>query len=186
MALTLAGDGTVTGLDWGASGGGLTLITTQSFSAASSVSVDDCFTSDYENYRIIFDGRCAASPTTEGIMLRMRVGGVDNSTAGAYGYGSLYVNGGASGRLYGTASDSLGLVWWAGNEDSFSDITVIRPAVVGYTMWSGAGYSRYDSSDVLLTLGGICHTSAAYDGFTLLGDTGSTFTGTLRVYGYTQ
>lgn len=57
---------------------GLTLITTQSFSAAGTVSVNDCFSTTYDHYKIILSLNASA-----GIALnsRFRVSGADNTTS---------------------------------------------------------------------------------------------------------
>ena len=59
-------------------GAGLDLIVTQSFSAVSSVSLDNCFSGDYDNYRVLVHVKSAAASGF--IMMRLRSSGTDAST----------------------------------------------------------------------------------------------------------
>ena len=68
-----------TGMKWAApSSGALTLITAQSFSAASTVNVNDVFSATYENYLVLFNGTTSSSGDME---FRFRVSAADNTTS---------------------------------------------------------------------------------------------------------
>jgi hypothetical protein len=58
---------------------GLTLIKTQSFSAVASSSVDDVFSTTYDNYRIILDITDFTSDAT--VFAKLRVSGTDSSAS---------------------------------------------------------------------------------------------------------
>jgi hypothetical protein len=75
-----ADSSTATGLKWAApaAAGGLTLINTTSFSAVSSQSITDVFTSTYDSYRIIL--KITSSSATGETYARLRVGGADATT----------------------------------------------------------------------------------------------------------
>lgn len=157
-------------------GAGLDLITSNTFSAQTTLSFNNCFTSTYENYRLVVSGTFTTSSLD--MWLRFRSGGVDNSTAnyvtstGLITSSSTYVaqHAGSWTRIqtYTTTSFTDGfLVDW----------TIARPQlntkteVTGFTNrgsmeWQGASYVA----------------AASFDGFSLI--FGSSFTGTVRVYGY--
>lgn len=82
---------------------GLVYITQASATSGSSLSVDNVFSSTYSNYRIMIDAFQPAS-AARGLVLRLRVGGVDASNADYY-YALLggYVDG-TSSSTYGNAS----------------------------------------------------------------------------------
>ena len=68
-----------TGIKWAApSSGALTLITAQSFSAASTVNVNDVFSATYENYLVLLNGTTSSSGDME---FRFRVSAADNTTS---------------------------------------------------------------------------------------------------------
>jgi len=64
----------------------MVLLNTTSFSAVSSQSINDVFSASYDNYFVTVDGTITS---TEIMNLRMRVGGVDNSTASSYSRSGL-------------------------------------------------------------------------------------------------
>lgn len=76
----LPSSGTFATQSYADTAGGLVKIVTQSFSAVSSVSVDNCFTSTYENYRVIVN-ITAASATDSAINFYYRASGVDTTTS---------------------------------------------------------------------------------------------------------
>ncbi len=64
----------------GLSSGALTLITTQSFSAASAVNVNNCFSATYDNYKVHIQFSASSGSTT--LQFRFRAGGNNDATAG--------------------------------------------------------------------------------------------------------
>ena len=72
---------------------GLTYITTGTItSAAASLSINNCFTSTYDNYRIVI-GRINLSPASTSLFFRLRAGGTDFTTAVQYwAYTGLQAN----------------------------------------------------------------------------------------------
>lgn len=165
---------------------GMVLITKQSFSGVTVANIDGVFTSTYKNYRIVVRGACAASPTTETLLMRMRAAGVTNSGATEYGYGASYTQNSTQARLFGNSGDSGMAIGWMGNVAFQTDVTVTSPALAAPTLASGTGYTRYDTTDTVIYVGGVHHTATAYDGFALVGVTGTTFTCDVYVYGYAE
>ena len=165
------------GTDWvnisPASDTGLIHIKTESFSAVTAVSVNDVFSADYQNYRVIFSGGVASgNPNLE---FRYRVAGSDNSTS-AYDNRSGQVSStfaffnsavGAQFRLSAVAADTIQV------------LDIRNPFAVAPTNSTIlANYSGFSSFG-----GGTFTSSTSFTGFTYFVAT-STITGVIRVYGY--
>lgn len=164
-------------------GGGLAFITSQSFSAASAVNVNNCFTSAYENYRIVG----LITPSAAGnITMRMRLSGTDNSGATAYDIASFAAMSNAlSEMVVGTATSAGHLVRSDASVDAYIDYTVFRPAVAVNTKMAGTSVgAKSGAAGTTAQLTAMNHQVAtAYDGFSILPASG-TLTGNIRVYGY--
>jgi hypothetical protein len=156
---------------------GLELITTQTIgSAVSSVTVSNCFSSTYDNYKITITG----GTTTAEMQLNMTLG---SSTASYYSAGN-YVdfstgsagtsnvnNGSAWGRIgYGTTSGTL-----------VANLDVYGPYLSGVT-YATALYSR--NGNYFGTVTHLHNSTASYASFTVTTSTGTVTGGTIRVYGY--
>jgi hypothetical protein len=163
---------------------GLVHITTQTLNASASVSVNGCFTSDYENYRMVFKGACSAA--SSGANVRMRAAGVD-ATGTDYVNQIHYTQNNTNSRLYTSNGQALMTVGWIlGGTLPLSafDVSIYAPAVAAVTGFSGTGVARDGVTYVTsLQSSGGHMLATAYDGFTLYPDSG-TLTGTLSVYGY--
>jgi len=156
---------------------GLTLITSESFSAVSSVSVNGCFTSTYENYRVVVEHIGSAQGV---IRLRYRASGSDDSTSN-YGYALYGIQFGGSVAMIANGSGqnlvniSLGI---STNHSAFI-ADIIRPqknTVTEYLVTGTASERHFIGS-------GVFSSASVFDGFSLFPESG-TFTGTIRVYGY--
>lgn len=172
--LVLAADGSVSG---GAGLGGLVHTNTTTFTTQSSVSINNCFSSTYDNYAI----KLNILSTGSFLAFRLRVGGTD-ATGANYNRQRL--------SAISTTVSAAGV----GGETSFdnqiqlstvssaADISIFRPAVALPT-----GLIVIDSSTqstVQMQITASNHTlSTAYDGITFYPNTG-TITGTIRIYGY--
>jgi hypothetical protein len=162
---------------------GLRRITSGTFSAASSVSINNCFSSDYTNYRVVF-GNITQS-TTLVLRIRMRLSGTDN-TAGVWDYAFpyLYASGAAVSVNAGTAQTGL----YVGDTNSSSNsvasfsFDVYQPNVARRTIWLGHAINIYNAF-FSMAGGGAHNVETAYDGFTLYTSTGN-ITGNYQVYGY--
>lgn len=150
------------------------------FSGASSVSLNGCFSSAYQNYKIVADFTVSASSRTG---LRWRASGSD-LTSGYYS--SAFYMGLAGAALaqdsqvttYNfTGYTTAGLV-------TVQELTVFKPfESSAQTFVTGEGI-RGDG--YLFPNGGMTTGTGSYDGLTWYTVNGGTFTGTIRVYGYTQ
>jgi hypothetical protein len=168
---------TATGLKWAtiSTTSGLTLVASTSISAATSISVNNCFTSTYANYLIVVD-----VPTTTGTAgyttLRLRASGTDTTTG--YGVQNL--------TAVGTSvSGARGTVWepfyaYPTDPGFAGTIELFRPNMAEKTTFKC--FTGYGSDEELFLRYGQQSSSTQFDGFTLTGPT--TLTGTIRVYGY--
>ena len=161
-------------------GSGLDLITTQSFSAASTVSVNNCFTSTYENYRIMFSN-VSANTGSPGLFFRFRVSGSDDSSSV---YSSQYTS--ISGT---TVSTSRGLLSYANVGDAYTDpmcmtMDIFNPYLIRQTMVVSNNAINVTSGTVSIRYSNFLFSSTTiFDGFTFYPQS-NTISGTIRVYGY--
>ena len=160
---------------------GLTLITTQSFSAVSSVSVNSCFTSTYDNYALIVHATIPSSETDA--YLRLRASGSDAS-----GSNYIFFNqaSGANGTGYnqnstGTTQLTAGRLGSGGTGSLF--VNIFRPHDAVQTAFQSQNVANGSTTVFVQSGGGLHSLNTSYDGFTFY-PASSTFTGTLRLYGY--
>jgi len=173
--LVLLTPGSTTGGTQGASGG----IT---FSAASSVSIDNIFTSTYDNYRIMlnYNGTNGAA-----LNLRFRTNGVDNSSA-SYAYSLMRL--GMNGSQYNTVNSGSATSYllnhtWAGanavNLDFSKPFASLRTIVSGNILGTDSTTAAIDGG---LNVG-YYTAEVSFTGFSLIPASG-TITGDIQVYGY--
>jgi len=155
---------------------GLVHLHTESFSAVSSVSIDDVFSSKYDNYKIHVN---SINSATALVLMRMRATGSDN-TAGSYRWQLMYRN--EAGTLAGVGNNggtSFQLTEGAAARRNASSIELFEPASAQETSM----ISLNRQYDAVVSSVGTFTASNQFDGFTVFVASG-TFTGTLRVYGY--
>jgi len=181
---TLVADSTAsTGLKWATpSSGGLTLISTTSFSAVGSQSFNNVFSSTYTNYKIYISSYASADSL---MTFRFRASGTDN-TSSNYSF-----------AVWGAAA-STGTVSADNNGDAVSNIQVgsnqntnqrqyIAMDVMAPFQTTGTKaltYSYVRSRTAYFGGNGygiLNVTGTAFDGFTL---TGGTISGTVSIYGW--
>lgn len=153
---------------------GLVHINTTTFSAFSSVSVDDVFTSDYARYLILFDAVVPSS--LQDVKFRLRASGTD---ATAVNYSRRYLLGSSSSVVTGTSNNSELSCLTVDTNSGMGAYEVVNPAASAYTKV----LFRAGSSTAITTVAGYHSIATAYDGFTLF-VSASSITGTIRCYGY--
>lgn len=161
-------------------GGGFDLVATQTFSAASTVSVNNCFSVKYDNYKIVIAGAAAAGDPA--LNIRLRVSGADDSTAN-YGYQYNYAGGSTVGAMRGSTQTLYQAGYWGSgwNVASFEVIypnTTIRTCFLG-SVYNANGTTSFDAG----LAAGEYMVNKSFDGFSFF-PASSTITGTVRVYGY--
>ena len=157
---------------------------TATYGTTTALNFDNVFTSSYENYRVVV-GNMRLSAIT-GPVIRMRVGGVNNSAAsyfyaqvGLYYNGTAANNNGASVTEWNTGAycDASGLGFSTLAFDIFGPAITQRTII--HTTATGLAGSAY------MRLGGGLHdNTSAFDGFTIYPFAGGTMGTRVSVYGY--
>lgn len=160
---------------------GLDLISTQTFSAVSTIDFDNVFSNTYVQYKIVID--TTVSTGTYG-SVRLRTGGVTNSS-GIYNRQFLY-----AGSTTVAAGRSTSQTQWdgIGASDGTSRMMGLFEIMNPYqTMYTSAFHlDNYARSLQEIALNGLgTNATTSFDGFRFFSNTGgATFTGSISVYGY--
>lgn len=171
-------NGTVATTSYADTAPGLQYITGQSFTAVSAVNINNCFTSTYDNYRLIIDASNISGTST--VYFRLRLSGTDATTNYAYQY--LYANGTSVTALRASSQTEAWFFSSINSARSFGSYDFAAPALARATQV--VGNSFYNNSNAELVVWAVTHTTAtAYDGITIFPGSG-TMTGTIRIYGY--
>ncbi len=165
-----------------ASGGTVGAAGKVSFSAATAVSVNGCFTSDFDNYLIVFDFTTSSTGT---LGVTLRTAGTDAITA--YDSNRFQVQAATA-----AGSQTLNAVnWVASGGIGITGATQSGELMVFGPFLTAATRARVENNitpnpmtaSAGMYEGTLLHrTAASYDGFTFTPSTG-TFTGNVRVYG---
>ena len=163
---------------------GLWLVKTETYSAAATMTIDDAFSSEYDNYRVII--RFSPSTTITSTAFVFRAGGSDNTSA-LYGYkvirfssadSNLTGQAQANGRTQTSAQVSAGGA--GGSTQNGIALDVASPFLAQPTTSTGMLSVEVGNVESI----SIGHTgSTSFDGFKITPNTG-TLTGSIAVYGY--
>lgn len=157
-------------------GGGLTVITSQTLTGASSISVNSCFTSTYENYRLVMYVTGTVNNWTS---FRFRAAGSDAATN--YTNQRLRATGASAAATGTTAATEV----YIGEHDTAQSVYVydiLTPQLARQSTIIGSNMRSSSVSD-LIFIAGANTASTQFDGFSIIPASG-TLTGVLRVYGY--
>jgi mevalonate kinase len=151
------------------------------FSGASSVSLNSCFSSSYDNYKIlvVLDSQSAS----DSFRVRMRASGTD-ATGSDYGTVQYYgTTGSGTMTVQQDASIAFSYVGDYNSTGSTScDFTIFKPFSVVRTKYNWHTTMDYNGATRIFTGSGIHKQSTSYDGITFYAASGNV-TGTIRVYG---
>ena len=181
-------DGKVTG---GATG--LTLVNKTTFTNASTVTVDNIFTSTYANYRINLDIEITDGGDSTPGRIGFRTGGAsgsNHSTSQLYLQNYEYKPLGASTAYthVGADEDNYFQLGSFGNYDTYYNIEIGNPQVAKHThaMWNGTLSQGGGSSetDWAYSGHGIVINNDVLTGMTFFSSDNSTVSGIVYVYGY--
>jgi hypothetical protein len=157
-------------------------ITQATPTAVNTVSINNCFTSSYANYFIVIDVTAAVG---NGFLTgRLRGSGTDATT----NYTIQRVGGQGTVAFASTNVSGTDDWYFAASEAATAStygfqITLLSPALARGTV--GLGFAGYQNSggSVMELIWNNHTTATAYDGITI-NYSGTSFTGTIRVYGY--
>ena len=157
--------------------GGLVFINKTSFSAVTSVAIDNVFSSTYEQYRVVFR---ATNSTTATTSMVFRASAVDTTTN--YTTQFLAVNAGSitSNRFTGQSNFDLG-GGQAGPNHMVCDM--YGPNLAAVTSALFLENLTYGTGNIFVSHANAQNSSTQFDGLKFSIDSG-TFTGTVSVFGY--
>jgi hypothetical protein len=151
------------------------------FSGASSVSINGCFSSTYDNYKIIINN-LSISTSSQNVLVRLRNAGTDLSTA-TYNFGGVGVTTTTT-TVAAISSNS------AGDNEVFATTadTTIKSNLELETYYPYAAqptsfYIRGTRNGFGDSISGYNTTASSYDSITIY-PAANNITGTIRVYGY--
>lgn len=156
---------------------GLVFISSQTIgTAVSSVTVSNCFSSTYENYRIIINSGVASTTSS----MQMQLG---TTATGYYDAGSFvaYNSATVTGNVNANATS-----WLIGQNtvDSLDSIVDLRSPFLAKNTHFTAQFSRSTTTGPNWNVGGYVANTIQYTSFTVFPTTGTITGGTIRVYGY--
>ena len=155
---------------------------TVSFSGASSVSLNGCFTSAYFNYKIVIYLTSPSGSNT--IRFRTRSSGSD-LTSSVYRTVAFYSNSAANsyGGLESSSTGSYGALSYSGVQGNAIEFDIFNPQITNYTHLRSTSTFADGTNMFLLGTGTVVNNTTSYDGFTIY-PAAQSITGTIRVYGY--
>ena len=164
----------------GSGSGSVDALGNVTFSGASSISLNGCFTSLYDNYRIVTDFQAVTSDGDAA--LRVRASGTDLTT-NTYYYGRTYLGafssvGFGSENNINTSSVNIGSTTTTAGRGGNFDIDIHSPLLARTT-----GIKSWGVGNAVGFTGAVVNNTVAYDGITFF-MSGQNITGTIRVYGY--
>ena len=162
--------------------GGLTYITQATPSAQTTISINNCFTSAYENYKIVMNLSAVAADANIG--LRLRASGTDtttNYTSQRFFGQATTVNAGSN--VLGTDEMYFGGGIAAQPRSNLIRQDIAAPQLATPTTMTGF-WGGYDvvNGNFFTNTWNYQTSSTSFDGFTLIST--ANMTGTIRVYGY--
>jgi hypothetical protein len=158
------------------------------FTGATSISVNGCFTSTYTNYRVILH-QMRSNTSNTAVKFRLRSAGTDYTTNQYYTNGIVQTGTAAMTQYFvmnGTWLD-FGAQPSSGSDNyGFFSFDISSPQVTG-TMKTvtGSGYG-FQASTAAFHVSGLVGVTSSYDGFTIFTNSAATFNGKISVMGYNQ
>ena len=164
-----------TGLAWKQEG--LTLISSTAFSGASTVAIDNVFSSSYGNYLIEIVTTSGSGGAAE-IQMRFRTGGTPNSGSSYYNSGAAYTYAAAA----DTAAQNPGTYAFAlrtAGSEWCGRLNIFNPQATQKTWWLG----QYADTAQNGYRGGYFNATTSFDGIQFVNSGATNIAGTIRIYG---
>lgn len=155
------------------------------FTTCSSISLNNVFSSTYQNYRVVL--RTIGNTTFLQVKMRLRNNTTDIDSANYQGRLIVWGNDGGSASESFVNSTSLGVVWNQGTKNSLSVLDIGDPFLTENTTMIGTVMCGYvasnDSNQITSLTGGFLQTSTSYNGLTFFAPA-QNLSGNIRIYGY--
>ena len=162
------------------------LLNTTTFSGVSSQSVNDVFSSTYDNYLLLIN-YTSISGADSNFTFRLRVSGSDAATN--YSNWIMGINSGGTANNIVSNSQTANVINQSDSTETLertTSITLFNPNKANATYGHLQSTGLNQTGSYIGLAGSIAHlTTTAYTGFTLLRDSG-TFTGQVQVYGFNK
>lgn len=153
-----------------------------SFTSASAISLNGCFTSGYSNYKVLIYMTSTSGSNT--IRFRVRSSGTDLTT-GTYRTLAHYANSAANSfsGLESSSTGTYGALSYCGVQGNAIEFDIFNPQVSDYTHLRSSSTFADTTNMFLLASGTVVNNTTSYDGFTIT-PAAAALTGTIIVYGY--
>lgn len=160
---------------------GLVYVTSTTFSGSTSVQINNCWTTTYDEYRIVM--RLTSSVTTNGYLAMRWVDGTTPVTTSTYYNNQIYSAGASAPQSNYYGAVSVAYVGWVSDLSTTITLDLVGPQLSGKKSWVGMCSSFSTDTAINGSSFGFSITSAAYEGVQFFPASG-TFSGTIYVYGY--
>lgn len=166
---------------------GLVYVTEASATSGTTLTIDSCFTSTYDAYRIVVSDYRTTAASTGNTTMVLRASGTDSTSNYAYGYAHQALFNSTSLTVGGTQSGSnWDLILQPDTTAIGTVIDLINPNLAQYTTITSSGVVGAKSTALgLRIVSGLHAASSAYDGFKMT-TVGTIANIKVRVYGYRQ
>jgi hypothetical protein len=168
----------------GSGSGSVSTQGTVTFSGASSISLNSCFSANYSNYKMILN--ITSFSANNYPVLRLRSGTTDNSSTN---YNAAFIERASTGTTvtgYAGSSSTGFQLGYTVNNGSFNTLELFSPFETDYTGYFNLSTSKnatVSSPNYVEYKAGTMSVTTPYDGCSIVAGSG-TLTGTVRVYGY--
>jgi len=156
---------------------GMELIASTSFVSQTTLTFANVFTSQYENYKILFRGTQSVAGTS--LALQFSQNGTPTTGVYNYTYGYLAGSFAAQQRLSAGTANQIIISSDGIFGIKFGEINVFAPQLATQTLLTAWGGSNVG---IMTFASGDATSGTQFDGFTLFPSSGS-FTGTISIYG---
>lgn len=156
------------------------------YSGASSVSINGVFSSQFNNYRLLWNVTTVASQTNTQKVFRLRTTSDESTSVYYYGGQYTFVNG-TTGAFYSSNSGTTqAQIGWLDSGETYgsSIVDFIGPNLTTHTVYGVTSMGRNSSAAISLYGNGLVYSSTAFTGVSLFGGTPGTTNGTIKIYGY--
>ena len=160
---------------------GLTLVTSGTFTTASTIDVSDCFSATYTNYKI--DLVFSATTNNVAIDMRLRVAGANNSDSDYDSQNINTINTSVVGASYVNQNRWAEIIsGFASGYFTSAEIFLANPFATAYTGGSLVNSTFASSTRMIKTSSFAKEATTSFTGFGLIAS-GGTLSGTYKVYG---
>lgn len=160
---------------------GLVYVTSADLGGATTVTISNCFTSAYRDYRVIIAGQSNNGSAFD-MTIQFTVGGTPNGSNSYVSNIMFNTHVGGPSRSY-TGLTTTGYCGITANPTFSNAIDIYAPQTAFYTSWSGMGNGFGSTTAVIGQWYGNFNGTTQFDGLQITAQ-GQTMTGTITIMGY--